>query len=799
MIEFEKNNIRLNNKTYNLKLFLNKQIIIFQLENNDSKKYEGAYTEFDLKNLDNYFQQGKNIQDNFEDFTYLFEGKKNYTIEEGDSFANFKIPYRNRNIIFHLIKKHDDIISYDTLSNKMKTIIDNNELILGIDLGTTYSCASVMLDKHIIVIQNSLGLRTTPSFVLFLENNKICVGELAKLQPSEEKNIIYNTKRLIGKNFDDKEVQSIKNSLSFKIERDNDFNLLKIKVNENDYYPDEISAMILKKIVKDSEYYLSKLLNKEIKIKNSIITTPAYFNNNQRKAVLNAADMINLKVKRIINEPTSASLAYLYDNLSNVEKKILVLDLGGGTFDITFLNLTQTKNSSYCDIKCTGGDPNFGGEDFDNILMKTCIQSINQNMSDNNLNNNIRLKRACENAKINLSSKNETNIFLEEFLPSVNINFSITKDQFEKLCSELFSKFEKILRDFLRDNNLDINTITEVIPIGGATLMPKIKEIMKNIFGESKIKTNLNPKEVVAIGAAVQGGIISKLDNLRNYDLLDITNYSLGVELVGEKMSKIIKKYTPIPIEQVKNYVNAFDYPNSIEIKVYEGENQNINDNLFLGKFNILNLPHKKEGEININVKFYINANSILEVTAYERENRNTEKKKFDIQKNNENNEIRVENPNGLFLIMNALKNKENSIEYIEDELYRDTIKDLILKGEKEINDLKIKENGENNNKETIREKNKFIIEKFYTFIKEKLVKFNEGNKNNINEGEENNIIQEEKNNRRKYESKLILSYIKYYFKKVVYYLKNNKNDKIFRQTLFNSQNLGFILTENNI
>jgi hypothetical protein len=208
------------------------------------------------------------------------------------------------------------------------------------------------------------------------------------------------------------------------------------------------------------------------------------------------------------------------------------------------------------------------------------------------------------------------------------------------------------------------------------------------------------------------------------------------------------------------------------------------------------NLPHKKKGEIHIKVKFYINSNSVLEVIAYERENRNAEKKKVDIQKNSENNEIRVENPNGLFLIMNALKNKENSIEYIEDELYRDTIKDLILKGEKEINDLKIKENGENNNKETIREKNKFIIEKFYTFIKEKLVKFNEGNKNNINQGEENNIIQEEKNNRRKYESKLILSYIKYYFKKVVYYLKNNKNDKIFRQTLFNSQNLGFILTE---
>ena len=351
MFEIKKNNICLNNRTYNLKLFLNNQKIIFQLENNDSKKYEGAYTEFDLKNLDNYFQQSPNIQENFEDFRELFNRNQNYSIVEGDSFADFKIPYRNRNIIFHLIEKHDAIISYDTLSNQMKTIIDNNELILGIDLGTTYSCASVMLDEHIIVIQNSLGLRTIPSFVLFLENNKICVGELAKLQPSYEKNIIYDTKRLIGKNFDDREVQSIKNSLSFNIERDNDFKLLKIKVNENYYYPDEISAMILKKIVNDSEYYLSNLLNKDIKIKNSIITAPAYFNNNQRKAILNAADIINLKVKRIINEPTSASLVYLYSNLMNVQKKVLVLDIGGGTFDITFLNLAQNENSSYCDIK----------------------------------------------------------------------------------------------------------------------------------------------------------------------------------------------------------------------------------------------------------------------------------------------------------------------------------------------------------------------------------------------------------------------------------------------------------------
>ena len=258
-----------------------------------------------------------------------------------------------------------------------------------------------------------------------------------------------------------------------------------------------------------SEYYLFKKLKKEIKIKNAIITAPAYFNNNQRKAILNAANIINLKVKRIINEPTAASLAYLYENLMNIEKTILVLDLGGGTFDITLLYLRQNQNSSYCDIKCTGGDPNFGGEDFDDILMKKCLQKIKCPISDKKLIHNIRLKRACENAKIKLSSVNKTNIFIEEYLPSNNIDFSITREEFEEYCSDLFKKFQKIIEDFLKDNNVDKSKISEVIPIGGSNLIPKIKEIIGRIFNNSKIKDNLDPKEIVSIGASVQGGILS--------------------------------------------------------------------------------------------------------------------------------------------------------------------------------------------------------------------------------------------------------------------------------------------------
>ena len=784
----EKKGIKLNNKAYNLNLYLKFKNIIFELESFDDnviKKYANSFSLDSLQRLDKYFKMSDDIDGAFEDFKKLFE--EIFSIEEGDSFVDFIITLQKRPIKFHLIEKNENKnnITYDSLSNQMKSIIDNNELILGIDFGTTYSCASVMLDKNIIVIQNSLGLRTTPSFVLFLNKNKICVGELAKLQPSYEKNIIYNIKRLIGKSINDKEIKTLNNNLSFILEKDNNYDLLKIKVEENTYYPDQIAAMILKKIINDTEYYLFKILKKSTKIKNAIITTPAYFNNNQRKAILNAANIINLKVKRIINEPTAASLAYLYDNLMNIEKTILVLDLGGGTFDITLLYLRQNQNSSYCDIKCTGGDPNFGGEDFDDILMKKCLQKIKCPISDKKLIHNIRLKRACENAKIKLSSVNKTNIFIEEYLPSNNIDFSITREEFEEYCSDLFKKFQKIIEDFLKDNNVDKSKISEVIPIGGSNLIPKIKEIIGRIFNNSKIKDNLDPKEIVSIGASVQGGILSKLEHLKNYDLLDITNYSLGVELVGERMSKVIKRYTPTPIQKEKKYVNAYDYPESIDVKVYEGENENIKNNLYLGEFKITNLPRLKKGQIKLKIIFTIDKNSILKVTAVEEQNKkNSKNKVFNLEKNNENNEIQIINPIGLMLIINDLRNTENSMEYIEDILYSDKIKDLILDEENKISELK---KNENINKQKIKEKKKIIIEKFRCFINEKLLKLYKPNENAEEDEEaDNNAI----------EQKLILSYIKYYFKIISDYFKNYEEDNEFRQFILDKNNLGDILIE---
>ena len=483
-IIFHKQHIIQNDKTYNLKIYIRFLAIIFELESLD-KNYSNSFSFRDLLKISKYFLQDDEQEDiytAFSDLKDLLNG--DISINEESTSVNFIIYFKKKEIKFVLIWNKEVNINYNSLSNQMKSLIDSNELILGIDLGTTYSSASIILDDKIIVIENSLGKRTTPSFVLFLyekeekkeeEKNKVCVGELAKLQPSYKKNIIYNSKRLIGKNINDIEIQSIKQNLAFEIKEDNAYNLLKIKVNEDEYYPDQISGMILKKIVSDSEYHLSKLIWKTIKIKNSVITAPAYFNHKQRKAILNAANIINLNVKRIINEPTAASLAYLYKNLANIEKNIIVFDFGGGTFDITLLYLKQSEYGSYCDIQCTGGDPNFGGEDFDDILMQKCIESIKNVKNENNIDfdldkklfQNIRLKRACENAKIKLSKLDETRIFLEEHLPSVGIDFISTREKFEEYCQPLFEKFETIIDNFLRDNKVDKSNISEVIPIGG--------------------------------------------------------------------------------------------------------------------------------------------------------------------------------------------------------------------------------------------------------------------------------------------------------------------------------------------
>ena len=735
--------------SFNFNYYIESERIVLKLESiNENPKilYRNNFNLQELREIDKYFKMAENIEGIPELLKDIINER--ITIQKiNENEIKLIIPYLKSKMEIPLKKYNNNNNEfYNSLSDEMKKIIDNDNIILGIDLGTTYSAASVMIDDKIIMIENSLGLRTTPSFVSFFGPYEICVGELAKLRPSNEGNIIYNSKRLLGKTLKDiQKDQKLLDSLNFKITEDKKLDKLKIAIdfknyknnenNENkennekniiiennikdqeEYYPEQISSMILKKIVQDSEYFLSKKLGKEIKIKRAVITVPAYFNQKQREATIQAAEIINLKVERTINEPTAASLAYGYKTIENEQKLIVVIDFGGGTLDITLLKFIKNKSGIYCDIKYSYGDSNFGGEDFDYILIKKCL---NVNDFKKNTPFNIRLKRACEAAKIKLSSNDETNIFLEEYMTDRNINFNLTRKDFESYCSDCFRKFKEKLNDFLENCDENRKNIKEVILIGGSTLIPKIKRIIKEVFSKSEIRTNLNPNEAVARGASILGGILLKLPNVSNLNLLDVTNLSLGVNVIENKMSTLIKRSTPFPYEHSLIYQTVKDNQTVALVEVFEGENKDTKENTFLGQFRIKNLPKKKAKEAKIKINFDINENSILTVTAYDLENQSNHEK------------LEIKKPNGLSDIIDDLKKENDKIKIIDIEDYNE-VKDKILELEE-----KVYNSSDINEKDSIKAE---IIKKFGEFIKKILIDI--------------------------HKETLIFSYIKYYFIKV--------------------------------
>ena len=750
--------INLNHDNYKIILYIDLSKLIIKLEldsHNPNKIYQNGFILSEIRDFHMFFQGFKNLQEANETISQILKNpsyQKKIEQNENENNISLIINFLDEEISIPLQKvvKQSEL-NYNTLSQEMKYIIDNNEIILGIDLGTTYSCASIMLDDQIIMIENSLGLRTTPSYVCFFEPDKICIGELAKLQPSYEfRNIIYDVKRLLGRNINDREIKEIIPDLPFTINKDNDLDQLKISINfgkkKKDFYPEQISALILKKLIEDSEFYLSKKLKKKIKIKNAVITVPAYFNQKQREATYQAAEMINLNIKRMINEPTAASLAYGYQSLENNQKLITVLDFGGGTLDLTLLQFTKNEIGIYCDIKFSFGDTHFGGEDFDYILMKKCLESVGEKNFDKKLQCNVRLKRACEIAKIKLSTCENTNIILEEYSKDINIDLPLSRYTFEKYCSSLFDKFENILKTFLKDCGCKCEDISEVILIGGSTLIPKIEDIIHNVFKFSEIKKNLNPKESVAKGAAIQAAIISKLSPVKNLNLLDVTNLSFGIKIIGDKMSKIIKRSKPLPEEASHIYFTTSDNQTEALIEIFEGEDNLIKNNLNLGKFLISGLPKMKKGEAKIKVNIFINKDSLLEVTAYDMQNKNNSKK------------LEIKRPKGLRDKIDELKIKTKKINIIDLEEYT-SVKDSIIDLEEEI--LKTEE------KETKQKKYSEIINIFAEIVMTIMKKIDK--------------------------EKIAISYIKYYFLKVAKYLQNYNENKIIDNF---SKNFNLILDE---